>query len=342
LTVSCSDENFDGGAYYLSRFTSDDNNVVCLDRNLRVGRSVSPDAMGLGVHARRDMARGTTVISTPLVPIHRNEMDIPDGDVNSKQLMLNYAYGHPDSDLLLLPIGPVVNYLNHHPTLSNAQIRWHTVREDHRGDPTDGGGGGGGLSRRQQYHHPELLSIPGEKVARMHGRGLLMDIVATRDIRRGEEIFLDYGREWQLAWERHVAAFEASKSLMSEADRSYVSAERTVAALGADSAAPTVWRTNMEEALTPYPDNVEFFCFYQQHDDDSDDEDTDEERKNRPASRGWRKFSWNDHDRHPCFRPCTIVERRDGGGAGGGGEPTYTVEMFRSHNPRVMFYCSIG
>lgn len=34
-------------------------------------------------------------------------MDIDDDRVNSKQLMLNYCYGHPDSDLLLLPAGPI-------------------------------------------------------------------------------------------------------------------------------------------------------------------------------------------------------------------------------------------
>jgi hypothetical protein len=287
--------------------------------------------MGLGVFAKRDVTQGTIITSTPLVPIHRHEMDIAYEGVNDKQLMLNYVYGHPDSDLLLLPIGPVVNYLNHNQELSNAKIQWHTVRQEHQKDPT---GGGSSLDRRQEYHHPELLSIPAEQVALTHGKGLLMDFVATRHIREGEEILLDYGKEWQQAWENHRVAFEASKPGLSEDDRRYVSAERHLAALGG---AP--WRTHMEEGVDPYPDNVEFFCFYEQHDDDSEDGEQDPERKKRSASRGWRRYSWNDHPSHPCFRPCSIVERYD---SPNGGEPTYTVEMFRNDNPRVMYYCSIG
>jgi hypothetical protein len=334
LTVDCSDSNFDGGAYFLSRYTQDDNNVVCLDQNLRVDKSSSQDAMGLGVFAKRDLAMGTVLTSTPLVPIHRHEMDIADEGIRDKQLMLNYAYGHPDSDLLLLPNGPVVNYLNHHPDRSNARIRWHTVREDHRKDGTEGAGGG--LDRRQEYHHPELMSVPAELVAKTHGKGLLMDVVATRDIREGEEIFLDYGKEWQQAWQKHASAFESLRSKFSEADMTYVSAERLLASLGGSP-----WKTTLEEGVDPYPDNVETFCFYEQHDDDNDDpnNDADPERKQRVSSRGWRKYSWNDHPTHPCFRPCTVVERVD---APDGDDPTYTVEMFRHDNPRVMYYCGIG
>ena len=34
--------------------------------------------------------------------------------------------------------------------------------------------------------------------------GLMLDLVATRPIDTGEELFLDYGTAWQNAWERHV------------------------------------------------------------------------------------------------------------------------------------------
>ncbi len=36
------------------------------------------------------------------------------------------------------------------------------------------------------------------------GRGLSMEIVATRDIEVGEEVFVDYGINWEKAWDQHV------------------------------------------------------------------------------------------------------------------------------------------
>ena len=33
---------------------------------------------------------------------------------SSSQLIPNYCYGHPDSQILVLPLGPGVNYINHH------------------------------------------------------------------------------------------------------------------------------------------------------------------------------------------------------------------------------------
>lgn len=33
---------------------------------------------------------------------------------------------------------------------------------------------------------------------------MVMDVVATRDIQPDEEVFIDYGEEWDAAWEEHV------------------------------------------------------------------------------------------------------------------------------------------
>ena len=34
--------------------------------------------------------------------------------------------------------------------------------------------------------------------------GLAMNVVATRDIQPGEEVFVDYGLAWEQAWENHI------------------------------------------------------------------------------------------------------------------------------------------
>ncbi|KAL3907836.1 MAG: hypothetical protein SGARI_003345, partial [Bacillariaceae sp.] len=151
LVIQCSDSDYDGGAYYLSRYSPEDNSVVCLDSNMRVAKTTSAEAKGMGVFAKRDMKKDAVITSTPLVPIERNDMKIwdPDQDpVNDQQLMLNYEFGHPDSDLLLLPTGPMVNFLNHNQIAPNAEIRWHKVKDQHQDE--------GSLQRRQEYHHPEL------------------------------------------------------------------------------------------------------------------------------------------------------------------------------------------
>ena len=39
--------------------------------------------------------------------------------------------------------------------------------------------------------------------------GLMLDVVALRDIAAGEEVFIDYGPEWRAAWEAHTKAWAA-------------------------------------------------------------------------------------------------------------------------------------
>ncbi|KAG7347373.1 SET methyltransferase domain containing protein [Nitzschia inconspicua] len=332
LTVRCSDSDYDGGAYYLSRYSPDDNSVVCLDQNIHVDATVSGEARGLGIFAKRKLEKDAVITSTPLVPVMRKDMKIldPDDDpVNDQQLMLNYLYGHPDSDLLLLPVGPMVNYINHNHEQPNAEIRWHTMKENHQA--------GGSLQRRQEYHHPELFDVAAESLALVHGKGLMMDIVALRDIMDGEEILLDYGREWQEAWEEHKERFKKRQQSLTEKDIFYQSAEQYRAAHDDE-----VFRTLYEQSLDPYPQNLKFHCFYEQHDDEATQSGEVEDaykKKLSSTGRGFRRFSWNDHQNHPCLRPCQIVERYE---SDEDDEPRYTVEMFRQDNMFVMYYCSIS
>jgi hypothetical protein len=96
-------------------------------------------------------------MSSPVVPIHRRDL-FGDGTgktaasgINNYQLMLNYALGHEDSDLLLLPYGPFVNYINGSGgsarQKANAVLRWHKTGEKEMEAP-----------RRLQFHHQELFS----------------------------------------------------------------------------------------------------------------------------------------------------------------------------------------
>jgi hypothetical protein len=398
LTVNCDDDSFNGGAYYLTQYESfmNDDRVTCLDGNLRVSiatkmkavaaasaeennesnkNNQKDDPMGLGLFAKRDLAKDKAIISSPLTPIHREVFEITnDEDVNDKQLMLNYVFGHPDSDLLLLPIGPMVNFFNHRRKSdggANAEIRWHHLKHESESNDKN-------QDDLRGYHDTSLFDLPGEVVAVTHGRGLVMDIVALRDISEGEEVYLDYGEEWQASWDKHVASFEKLQKNLSKEDREYVSAvnhnkltkmefekefEKTKDAL--DMPLSYYYRTEIEEKLEPYPENMEFFCFY--HLPDENDKGEGEDKPNVMASALLRttkeegaepkRFSWYDHSQHDCFRPCSLVERypyeppenTDGSELLSGddldsetAEPFYTVELYIADNHRVQDHCVIS
>jgi hypothetical protein len=119
LTVECSDDDFDGGAYFLTQYDmkEDSRVVVCLDNLLEVQEaSTIPNIVGKGLFAKQtSIIKGTTLLSTPVVvAMHRDELDRTkeeyhhyptsntdddiDGDdrPTKHQLLLNYAFGHPN------------------------------------------------------------------------------------------------------------------------------------------------------------------------------------------------------------------------------------------------------
>jgi len=75
-----------------------------------------------------------------------------------------------------------------------------------------------------------------------------MDLVATRDIEPGEEIFLDYSSEFEAAWQEHVRNWKPVPGA-----ETYLSA----ATLNTDKSRPL--RTEFELIENPIP-NVELWC----------------------------------------------------------------------------------
>ncbi|GAX21693.1 hypothetical protein FisN_29Hh134 [Fistulifera solaris] len=188
-------------------------NGMCLD-HIRPGLSTIAGA-GRGAFATRRLAKGSVIAPLPVVQLRRYQMEVyelravakADSDDDEEedqvfrigsQLLLNYCFGHPQSSLLLYPYSPVVNYLNHNQTLKNAELRWSN-HANHRKDWLD--------------RSPADLDV--EKYA-----GLIMEIVATRDIEAGEEVFLDYGDDWEKAWQTYVAEWQPpAEPYISAADR---------------------------------------------------------------------------------------------------------------------------
>lgn len=169
---------------------------LCVE-NLIPGESYLPDA-GRGAFAHFAMKKDEIVVPVPTLQIVNKDVltmwDPETGTRNSTQLLINYCFGHSESSLLLCPITNAI-LINHCSSRKpgpgckngpNAKVQ--------RASAWDGSG-------------PQWWDMSMEELALQESRGINMEIVALRDIMQGEEVFIDYGPEWEAAWEKHVASW---------------------------------------------------------------------------------------------------------------------------------------
>uniref|UniRef100_A0A7S1GRS0 SET domain-containing protein n=1 Tax=Cyclophora tenuis TaxID=216820 RepID=A0A7S1GRS0_CYCTE len=172
-----------------------DKHGQCLD-HIYVKASTIPQA-GNGAFARRFLPEGTTIISSPLVATYGRELfevdpaSSPDG-INPTMLFLNYQLFHPNSSVYFFPINHAL-MINHNSArrengqTPNARLRWSS------------------RSKKALFY----LARPLEDLKEEHYSTMVLDFVATRDIQVDEEVFIDYGIEWENAWYKHVAEFKS-------------------------------------------------------------------------------------------------------------------------------------
>ena len=220
-------------------------NGECLD-NIQPQPSTIKQA-GRGAFATRFMPKESLVITAPLIHIPRGrdvfrmyEMNATNAKgeyVHNRtkpfgyQLMMNYAFGHPDSSVLLSPYGPSVSFINH-ASGDEANVRLQWAEPSHEW-----------LNKSVNWLERNTKNAQ-----------LSFDFIATRDIQPGEEIFLDYGEEWQKAWTEHVNNWSPGVK-----SQGYVSASD----LNKDAENQhLVLRTSKEQESDPYPNNVQTLCRY--------------------------------------------------------------------------------
>lgn len=188
----------------------------CMD-GIRPGISIIPDA-GRGAFATRDFQAGSKIAPVPLIHIsdkavmdmyaqaeseheeyeydefYGEEFYYPlQRDMSApihKSLMLNYCFGHTNSTVLLSPYGSITSLINHG---SDSAANAHMVWADN------------------WMRHPEWLEMPPDDLAKNHYAGLGWDLVALRHIEANEEILIDYGSEWELAWEKYKEKWLSNK-----------------------------------------------------------------------------------------------------------------------------------
>ena len=196
---------------------------MCMD-----ALSVQPSSIsggGYGAHAKKAVAQGQVVFHSPVLLFDRSQLNVVEqhartfqpnatsvnGNSNNrlpqfarghgiqfdntkitrKQLLSNYVYGRDDSNVVLWPMAPGANFIQHatRTTTSepNVQLQWSRRF-----------GNAEELLSSELYPVMELF----EMAFGQEGNYLVVEYVALRDIQPGDEIRSDYGSDWQAAWDQ--------------------------------------------------------------------------------------------------------------------------------------------
>jgi SET domain len=227
---------------------------LCVD-NLVADISTVPDA-GRGAFARRPIAAYDIISPVPLFPILYEEVldvynetrEIMAGDNGEMKyemdvtkppkgfhLVYNYCFGNAESNLLLFPTAPMVNYINHAPTKDavNAYFEWS--KHDY-------------IWNGHALHDRQILKWELDEIPH-----ITLMLKAKRDIKVGEEIFIDYGDEWENEWKSYKEAWDAK----------HVEGEKwNLAALDLRQAyKEKPYPVDIQPGQEPYPGGVITACF---------------------------------------------------------------------------------
>ena len=284
-------------------------NGKCMD-NLRPLPSTISQA-GRGAFATRFLAEGSLVVTAPLIQVPRardvfrqyaynltasgewiRDPERPAG----YQLMMNYCFGHPDSTMMFSPYGPSVSFVNHDRERANVRLEWS--------DPDH-----------------EWLSRSVDQMESTYNAQLSFDLIATRDIEAGEEVFLDYGVEWQAAWDEYVEGWSAPAG-----SEHFIDAE-AINVMEDDE----ILRTKTEQEIDPYPENVRTVCRCDANGYGWDGEDQ------KP---GAKQITWSATFSNARLHPCSIISRRKAG-AGSDGF-LYTVHIHPVQDSTLGYWGQAG
>lgn len=269
-------------------------NGVCLE-NIRPGKSTIADA-GRGAFANRFMPKGSIVSPAPLLNVvdrsklnivHRGNNNSPESEdegLLSQQLLINYCFSRVDSSLVLCPQtnAILINHCSKRMKYGgecgengpNAVIRWAT---------------------NWDKDTEKWLNMTLEEIAEKTedgSRGLSLEIIATRDIQPNEEIFIDYGENWEQAWNEHSEFFKNEPKR-----KEYPSMRSLIKAKD--------FRTVHQQETNPYPDHIQTVCIYPDAGYDEFPDDGSEIEK-----LGSSYVSEDDMDSQYHVFPCHILEKQ--------------------------------
>ena len=206
-------------------------NGWCVDK-IDIRLSTIPNA-GRGAFARTNIAKGEVVTPAPLQAFKSRELF---QTIEPEQLAVNYCLQPENSSLMFFPYGQAVGLINHSSKKPNVEWRWAVNK------PT--------------VHHEKWLNLSLKEFFKVSKPGgLILEVVALRDIHPNEEILIDYGEKWEKAWEEHVATWKPPPDA-----KKYV--------YPADMDETETLRTVKEQITKPYPSNLATACVTPEREDD--------------------------------------------------------------------------
>lgn len=248
----------------------------CID-NIDIRPATDP-RMGRGAFVKRFIAAGQVVAPSPLQSFRDRKVF---QDSAPEQLFVNYCMQPKGSKMIFYPYGQGVNLINHSSKKANVSLRWST----------------------NPMHNVGWLGLSKDEFFKVSkSGGIILEFVALRDLQPNEELFLDYGEDWEKAWEKHVEEWKPPL----DADKYVYPAEMDET---------QQLRTVGEQKSKPYPDNLVSMCLTP---------DWSSRTGNRtivwyePAWDWWRGLTY-----------CHIIDRQ----RGPDGNDYYTVSLEWSWHP---------
>jgi hypothetical protein len=222
---------------------------ICVD-NMEIKTSTIPGA-GFGAFATRDFKEGERIAISPMILIADKKLldmykihellDENGGKMGlaydfeqpiGQQLAMNYAFGHAESSILFLPTAPLVSYINHDSDYYNAYVDW----SDHDY-----------LTSRDEVNAAPLKDLKTSWAQ----QSVVFHYIAVQDIKKGDEILIDYGDDWEEAWEQYNEALPKTATSPAHA--------MDVAKQYIDQPFPT----DLKVGKIPYPKGVVTACYIQ-------------------------------------------------------------------------------
>lgn len=189
---------------------------MCMER-MKPGTSTIPQA-GQGGFAQFPIRKDEMIVPSPVLHIMDKDVlalfNTSTDERIGMQLLVNYCMSHPESSVLLCPDtnALLINHCStrmkdweqYCPNGPNAEARWAS----------------GWDSTSDKWRQMSL-----DELDQQQARGLALEIIALRDIQPNEEVFLDYGPEWEEAWQAHVAAWKPPAETARLNAKTWISAE---------------------------------------------------------------------------------------------------------------------
>jgi hypothetical protein len=133
-----------------------------------------------GAYAQSDLPMHQSIILGRALHMHRREL-LQDEQSGTYESIIRYCFGRPETDLLMLPLFPIIGNIQHDRERPNVKLQW---RQAKIGVP--------GL-------HPDLFTTPFNEWKVVHEDPWVLpwlEVLTTRAIAAGEPLTMDFGPSW--------------------------------------------------------------------------------------------------------------------------------------------------